>query len=649
MFGSRDSQRQTSTAGVPLVPLSARTSQQSYSPKDERNPPPKGWPSGPRQCRPTVSDIVAELACDVVFIALSMLFLVFGFIVKTHDQAPVAQHGLLTQRLLEATKYGPTIFPILYAAVVGRAVKGFLSWRLERGERLGVLDLLAGSSTLVNAVTTQLTLRIASVAGPLLVVLWALSPLGGQASLRVMTVGNTTISRPDSFQYMVQNRSFAPFDTADDASEIAVIDGIFVASLLSPWKTKLSTVDTWGNVKIPMIEALENSLTSDSDGWYTPVATEMVYSSLIGTPIASIQDTDINTTLTIETSYWRLECPVLANADQPPNTNISESPWAAANGMSGTLASNTTYPRVMPSNETQLLAEESTPIPDDLSPRTIVYNTWDNDANYTKTGSICQIYTTYVEAEVSCAGLTCAASQLRRSTLPHPPAAWTFFDAGSFTWGHFASIFVALINGHSATATGVQLYFVDPQSPFDVNFDKALSTLAPQVYATRFAQLLNSVWAATVGMYAIPDGISAETASQDETTLEETYVAKYANATGTAIRSVEVIQCHNGWLAALSAASLVMVVASLAAPLLRALKHAPDFTLNVSTMVRDNPYVGLPATGSTLTSAERARLAKHMRVRFGDVAAEDEVGHIAVGSVGAGHHVARARKGRLYE
>lgn len=512
---------------------------------------------------------------------------------------------MLTPQLQLTQSQGPTIFPILYAAVVGRALKGFLSWRLERGERLGLLDLLAGSNTLVNTVTTQLTLRVASFVGPLLVLLWALSPLGGQASLRVMTIGNRTISSTGSFQYMVQNNSFDPWDTADDASAIAVVDGLFVASLLSPLTTKMSTVDTWGNVKIPMLEAVANVSMPDKNGWYAPNTIDTVYSSLIGTPISNVEQTDLNTTLTIETSYWRLECPVLANVWQPPNANLSAEPWEVNTGMSGTLASNTTYPRISPSNSTQLEAEEEAPTPDDLSPRTIVYNTWDNDES-SQTGSICQIYTTYVEVEVSCAGLTCAATKIRRSTLPHPPAAYTFLDEDPFAWDHFSDIFVSLISGHSATATGVQLYFVDPQSPFDFNNEQALYTLPRDTYAMRFAQLLNSVWAAMMGMYAIPDGISTETASQNETILADSNDASYANVTGTKTASVDVIQCHNGWLAALSVASLVMVVASLATPVFRALKRAPEITLNVSTMVKDNPYVRLPETGSTHFVGESA-------------------------------------------
>jgi len=65
--------------------------------------------------------------------------------------------------------------------------------------------------------------------------------------------------------------------------------------------------------------------------------------------------------------------------------------------------------------------------------------------------------------------------------------------------------------------------------------------------------------------------------------------------------------------------------------------------------VRDSPYVDLPSTGSTMTAADRSRLSKQVRVRFGDVATDNEVGHLAIGSPRSGQIVTRSRKGRLYD
>jgi hypothetical protein len=74
---------------------------------------------------------------------------------------------------------GPTVLPILFATVVGRASRACLFWRLEVGEKLGILDMLASSTTFASAILAQITLRSVSTIGCVLAVVWALSPLGG--------------------------------------------------------------------------------------------------------------------------------------------------------------------------------------------------------------------------------------------------------------------------------------------------------------------------------------------------------------------------------------------------------------------------------------------------------------------------------------
>ena len=102
-------------------------------------------------------------------------------------------------------------------------------WRLERGERLGLLDLLAGSTTVVNTILTQMSLRVLSAAGLILILAWAISPLGGQASLRVITIAqqNTTSTAP--VKYMSTNHSFSFYATLDLGPLVTLVDGLYNA------------------------------------------------------------------------------------------------------------------------------------------------------------------------------------------------------------------------------------------------------------------------------------------------------------------------------------------------------------------------------------------------------------------------------------
>ena len=184
-------------------------------------------------------------------------------------------------------------------------------WRLELGERMKVLDQLLGSTSIFATVVTQLKFRNIGFVGAGLIILWALSPIGGQASLRVLDFGTATTTQPQTMQYLDMNSTFEPSDIGamgepDGESAIFTHRALYGASLLSPLSTKVSAMDTWGNVKIPMIELLSN-LTQDSEGWYeVGGGNTTVFSSLIGIPTSNLI-AEINSTFNMETSYWVLD------------------------------------------------------------------------------------------------------------------------------------------------------------------------------------------------------------------------------------------------------------------------------------------------------------------------------------------------------
>lgn len=195
--------------------------------------------------------------------------------------------------------------------MVGRVTHAILLWRLAKGERIGVLDTLASSTSLTSTLTSQLQLHMLSVLGIALVVVWSLSPIGGQATVRLMTIGLKDTIIADSFKYMVNNGILGAYDfgtTHEQGQESARI--IFVAALMGPAATKSSTLDLWGNVKIPRIESYEGVAPMDNDGWYvTKGGNSNAYSSLIGIPIAGINDPAfIEYTTRIQTPYLSPKC-----------------------------------------------------------------------------------------------------------------------------------------------------------------------------------------------------------------------------------------------------------------------------------------------------------------------------------------------------
>ena len=198
---------------------------------------------------------------------------------------------------------GPTIFPILFACVIGRVAHAILLWRLEVGEREGTLDMLAGSTSLTSTLTSQLRLRVFSLLGMILIFIWTLSPVGGQASFRQMTIGTKTLVEPAEFVHMKFSGELEPYDNADRPTIFAIINSLFVSSILGPPSSKAASVDTWSNIKIPIIESYESQSTSDDTGWFRTEGAQNVYSSLVGIPMAGIDSSATYNVKGLETQY----------------------------------------------------------------------------------------------------------------------------------------------------------------------------------------------------------------------------------------------------------------------------------------------------------------------------------------------------------
>jgi hypothetical protein len=122
------------------------------------------------------------------------------------DGKELSSHG---KHIQEAILLGPTLFPLAFAALAGRSLKRIALWRAERGTTLGVssnniseelfqpllqfLEHLIGSQSLVATLGHAITLHSLNFITFGLLVLWALSPLGGQSALRLLDQANSTV------------------------------------------------------------------------------------------------------------------------------------------------------------------------------------------------------------------------------------------------------------------------------------------------------------------------------------------------------------------------------------------------------------------------------------------------------------------------
>ncbi|KAG6359248.1 hypothetical protein INS49_012769 [Diaporthe citri] len=165
-----------------------------------------------------------------------------------------------------ATRLGPTVFPIVFAALVGRALKAIGRFKSEKGIKFSTLWAFLPTKTVFDAVLLQWSAGALSLPTILVGLLWAMSPAGGQASLRMLYRTNQTSVSSTSIHYMdtgplgilyTYATLFEGYDMGPYRTEFPFpITASFAAALMQDFETKSGPRDSWGNPKVPRLDML---------------------------------------------------------------------------------------------------------------------------------------------------------------------------------------------------------------------------------------------------------------------------------------------------------------------------------------------------------------------------------------------------------
>lgn len=336
---------------------------------------------------------------------------------------------------------------------------------------------------MVSAVVTPIKLRTATFLVPLLVMIWAMNPIGGQLSLRVVSkeTNVTTVDVP--FSYISPDLSYdMRIAYSGNPSSDRVIDNVFATSLFSPNSSKNGTQDIFGNIQIPLLEYLMLNETLDPEGWVhttdrlsqvlqgveaaiadaagiTHVPTKPIYASIIGLPYkanltsitlnavdveskhdAKLQDVknalfgeDVANTqseFTIDTSYMYANCTTKPILRGPVVTDDNSERLRSASHFPNTTNG------VANSGNGFSIAYDRGHSQNSTTARTITVRSWlgltDNpelDATEMSNQTIqviseasCTITQTYVEAQVWCISQNnCTVAKIRESKKANMP------------------------------------------------------------------------------------------------------------------------------------------------------------------------------------------------------------------------------------
>lgn len=456
----------------------------------------------------------------------------------------------------------------------------------EKGTKISTLELLVASQSVWGTFESQLLMQRMTMVGINLLFLWALSPLGGQASLRLMTRDLKDSFSSAKLRYMTTGPAASMWglsSTYVGSGKWADAGALYTAALLAPLSTKLGPHDPWNNVKIPTLEGLNSSL-ADADGWVavpTDISTPEAYSSLVGLPVVGLPSNE-KSNFSLEYTYLSVDC-------QP----FTQESFPGMNGSSDWYKVNSTRLEELVPGQVWYEKDEDPPFGDMTSGRTSFFmdttrsfpwgvkegddrdlymgrldgffgnfnSSLMSEAELTTKRELlfvseystnskghlglniarCSLSQSHIEAAIQCKGSTCSTGKVRKSLKDHRPAALTGFEHGTIMFW-FAKQFpraVKFSSGSSPTE-----FFLANTSAFPfvqqvghLSMDVALTNLSlvpPEVFSKRLSLAMNTFYQLSIqptGYFgSLPKNLSLYGPDTDPATDMNAYLPKNLSA-----------------------------------------------------------------------------------------------------------------------
>ncbi len=527
-----------------------------------------------------------------------------------------------------------------------------------------------GSQSVVSTVGHAITLHSLGALPFLLLVLWALSPLGGQSALRLIYETNHTMSetRPVFYANMDSTTDFEAQSYNKDA--VNRVNAVLSSSLMTSDTLEYSHMDTWNHPKIPRIDTLETADASNSSNWQWYDIDEnqvnQTYASLTGLNVVNLKDrASANFTVPYQYLYYNCTLSPRTNASNsvPVNNYLVELSNEGKLDGWGAPLNTSSWAQFMDRGFFLWGILSNSTV---LTPEKLLYG------SEFFSGSLylfeCSMNSVAVEANIVCQSSDCRTTRVRRLKSPRPQTGLgtTYAAAHSYhTFDRVLRHFVAIggsdpYDGDSKNRNPVDefVYGVTPWSRDVVTglgqllnwtnyiVDPSLSTGMSQ----RLTKVMNTYWDASRWQVA-PTRNDPFGKISINTTSGVPYTSLTMNKTDAFVTwPVPIYKINRPWVATLIMCCCVLFLIGLAGLVLALQATVPDIFNYVSSLTRDNPYMNVPKGGTFLDGAERASLLRDLPVQLGDVTPMEEVGYLAMQTVDNKQRAeqSRVRKGRVY-
>ncbi|OJD18163.1 hypothetical protein AJ78_01775 [Emergomyces pasteurianus Ep9510] len=585
------------------------------------------------------SYVVMSSIWDFCLAIVPVTFIVIGILAASLDGDMRSKRG---DQIKEATTLIPTMFPIIFAALVGYFFRIYGTFRAERGIRLGTLEQLIGSNSFFSAFERQMLLRDFGLIGLIIMAVWALSPIGGQAGLRLLSTSLQSVP------YNTTNWYLSPLSIADTSLQGTsamqtsgdLITSLYTSSMMGSETTAGTGMDLWGNVKIPDINSLkvgENSSDWRIVDWNSTVQ----FTSLLGLPVGRPMS-EGNMTFTVTSHHFDVQCTNNIRAEKQDLAVLS---YNMVNGSSGPGHSMLTYfAEAFPAMTDEVGGDTSSRAKFMFGSRT----QW--NGNHTWGLSNCTLGNLAVDSRVECQSESCRVQAMRPSqrvenfeglnhfinfTLNYLPTATDRDKSTNYLYS--ATLTERWMNDTSLLFRGGRI-------------DMDLWKLDPKVLSSRLETALNSFWQGSFAKIYRGTSLPKDSAmyeALENCSTDKTPLYCFVPVEANGVRHTgEVYKCDRAWFAVFLMICLVLQTLALASIILKRITLAPDILGFVSSYTRDNPHAPVSA-GSFHDGLVRTRLLKDVRVMLGDVRSAEQVGHISFVAEGD-TPIGRLKKGRKY-
>ncbi|KAF5590929.1 uncharacterized protein FSUBG_10658 [Fusarium subglutinans] len=566
--------------------------------------------------------------------------------------------------VLEVLSVASTLWPILFAAVLGPLLKSIALFRAERGSRLGSLEFLLTSQTTASALKNILTMGWIGSWAIGVIAIWSLSPLGGQAALRSLGLQQNPISTKTPATYYLGNNRSQVYQYYRAGASV-FFGASAGASLISDMRTILSTsfstqdiLVSHANTSSPhyndTIADLGGYDGEDPHAWVSVPEDEIVpYASLIGLPIRGGSfERPGNSSMTVHFHYQTLSCGSAFNGSEWVR-NGSAALWyhntrssvPLRNQYMGEAAPNMGYPNIwFDFPNTSTLTEHFTAT-FDMEPQSklqLVMGGICTDAAYKNTEMLrlCDISTSYIDMQIGCtratvdADLVCQAKQARHTPSYPIKGNLTALSSWRLAPGILRELPFTGASHHVEEPSTLEMYLRDPlgvfqrirggymDDPETTNKLGCFASLPAEIIERRLATVLNTITMPTYEVNVLTGGKGLS--------LDGGPVL-WQNTTATWVEfDSDIYKLNKPWFITTILSTVVLMICAAANIVIRQRIRAPDFLDSVAGLTRDSQFVDVSQEGSGKSGSDRLEMIRDVQVRICDVYPEREIGKIAL-------------------